>query len=220
MIQIFLKATFALSTALLVSCTATKSKNQNFLSSYQGFKQDSKLDNESSYRGDLSKLSDYDSVFLEEVKVFKPQDMEKKKITEDELLELKKAFRAALIEDLKESRYSLVSKASPKTLSLRAAVTEIYPGNPGLFAAGYLPYVGTAITATKLATGEKVGAGSATIEAELLDSVTRERFFAVIDENAGSKIDIASGLSRWGHVELAFRKWAETIREAIAESEP
>lgn len=213
--NIFLKLTTAISILLLIGCSATQSKNKTFLSSYKGFKQDSKLDNQSSYRGNLDKLPEYDSVYLEQVKVMEPDRMDELEITRDELNRLEKTFRSAIVEELKQTDYSLVSKASPKTLSLRAAVTEMRPGRPELFAAGYIPYVGTAITATQLATGANVGEGSAVIEAEILDSVTRERFFAVIDENAGNKLNVASGMSRWGHVELAFRQWANTFREEL-----
>lgn len=216
--KFLLRLTLVLSSLFLIGCSATQSKNKSFLSSYDGFKQDSKFNNQSSYRGNLDKLPTYKSIFLEKAIVMEPENMEDLGVTAAELNKLEEAFRSALTKELKESRYTLTSKASPETLSLRAAVTEIHPGKPELFAVGYLPYVGTAITAAQLTTGANVGEGSAVIEAELLDSVTRERFFAVIDENAGNKLDVVSGLSRWGHVELAFRKWAATIREEVARS--
>ena len=101
-------------------------------------------------------------------------------------------------------------------MSLRAAVTEFQPGNPALFGASYAPYIGTAISASKVATGGKGGAGSAVIEAEILDATSRERFYAIIDEQTGTIFNPTSGMSRWGHVELAFRQWSAQIKEAIS----
>ena len=76
-----------------------------------------------------------------------------------------------------------------------------------MFVASSAPYVGTATAAAGVVTGAKFGRGSAKIEAELLDSVTRERFYSAIDENVGSKLEFVQGMSRWGHVELAVRQW-------------
>ncbi len=141
---------------------------------------------------------------------------QKTTITAAEIASLEKKFKAAVQQEISTRRFTLSNKQTAKTLSLRAAVTELQPGNPALFGAGYLPYVGTAITASKVATGSKGGAGNAIIQAEILDSVTRERFYAIIDEQTGTLLNVRSGMTRWGHVELAFRQWSKTIREAIS----
>ena len=96
-----------------------------------------------------------------------------------------------------------------QTLSLRAAIVDIVPGDPLLFAASNAPYAGTATTIAGITTGAKFGRGSATIEVEIIDSVTRERIYCEIDENVGTKLEIVQGLTRWGHVELAVKQWAK-----------
>ena len=53
---------------------------------------------------------------------------------------------AALVEEIKSSRFSLASAKGERTLSFRAEVASLQPGNPALFAAGYMPYVGAATT--------------------------------------------------------------------------
>lgn len=213
--------TFALSTLAsvsLVSCSATRSRNKDFLSSYEGFEQQSQFSDAMTYHGDLSRIGDYDHVFVEEVKVYPPENMEKDKITGEDLAKLEDEFREALRDEIGESRLSITSSVGPRTLSLRAGVTDVQPGNPALFAAGYAPYLGVATTAARAVTGHKMGAGTATVEAEILDSRTRERFFGIIDENAGSKLQVIEGLNRWGHVKVAFREWSETFRKMIRES--
>ena len=201
----------------LVSCSASQSKNQSFLSSYKGITQKSKTSNQTTFVGDLSKLQNYNSIYLEEVKVIPSDLSEDTTITSAEIASLREKFRADLEKELSASRFTLTNKKSAKTLSLRAAITELQPGNPALFGAGYIPYVGTAITASSVAAGTETGAGAATIEAEVLDSNTRERFYAIVDKQAGNKLKPGSGLTRWGEAESAFRRWATTIRVAISQ---
>lgn len=204
--------------ASLVGCNAIKSKNENFLTNYDGFTQSSNLNDAISYRGDLRKLKDYEKVYIETVKVLPPENPDKfdmtKNATVEEYGELERAFRKAL-EDQLSLELPLAYSPGPGTLSVRAAALEIQPGNPLLFATTYAPYASIASAAVGVASGSRVGAADVIVEAEVIDSVTREQFFALIDRAAGSKLRPISGLSRWGHVELAFRTWSKKFREAI-----
>ena len=206
----------SLSLSFFVSCSATQSKNKQFLSDYSGFTQKSQLKDTSTYQGDLQKLSGYDKIFFEEIKVIPPADPSKSNIKNEEIVTLQNSFRSALQKGIAETRFKITQKPDKKTLSLRAAITEFQPGNPALFGASYAPYLGTAITVTKATTGSNAGAGSAVIEAEILDTNSRERFYAIIDKQTGTILNPQSGMSRWGHVELAFRQWATQIRKTIS----
>ena len=204
--------------ASLVGCKAIKSKNENFLTNYDGFKQSSNWNDAISYRGNLGKLKDYERVYIETVKVLPPENPDKfdmtKNATVEEYGELERAFRKSL-EDQLSLELPLAYSPGPGTLSVRAAALEIQPGNPLLFATTYAPYASIASAAIGVASGSRVGAADVIVEAEVIDSVTREQFFALIDRAAGSKLRPISGLSRWGHVELAFRTWSKKFREAI-----
>lgn len=199
----------------LVSCAATSSRDQNFLTSYKGLKQESKFSDAVTYKGDSAKLKNYDKVFIEEVKVYPPLKMEEKKVTQAELDRLSGLFQASLREQLRGTRFSVVSSKGKKTLALRAAITDLYPGDPKFFATGYLPYVGMLGTVAGAARGRNPGAGSATVETEITDSVTREVFFAGIDREAGSKLQLKAGLSRWGHVDAAIKNRCVELREFL-----
>lgn len=202
---------------MVVSCTPTTSKNQDFLSSYGNLKQASQLSDAKIYRGDMKKAKRYDSVYIEEVRVQAPENQVKKKISDTDLANLRKMLISSLEKGLTESSYKLTSTKGPKTLALRAAITDIHPGNPKLFATGYIPYVGTATTALGATTGSKFGAGSAIVEAEVIDSMSKEQFFAIIDKNVGSKLEVTAGLTRWGHIEKSFEEWAKRISKELVD---
>lgn len=209
---------FAIGMASLVSCKAIKSKNEDFLTNYDGFTQSSKWNDAISFEGDMRKLKEYDKVFIETVRVLPPENPDKidltKNATIEEYRKLEQAFRQALESEL-SLNLELASAPGPRTLSVRAAALEVQPGNPLLFATTYAPYVSIASAAVGVASGSKVGAADVIVEAEVIDSVTNEQFFALIDRSAGSKLRPIKGLSRWGQVEYAFRSWSKRFREAV-----
>lgn len=207
--------TASLAGLFLVSCAATNSRDQSFLTSYQGLKQESKFSNAVTYRGDVARLKNYDKVFIEEVKVYPPVEMEKKKVTQAELDRLKSLYQSSLQDQFRGTRFSMVSSKGKKTLSIRAAITDLYPGDPKFFITGYLPYVGALGTVTGAVSGRNPGAGSATVETEIIDSVTREVYFASMERKAGSKLQIKAGMSRWGHVDAAVKARCMELREFL-----
>lgn len=204
----------------LVSCSATQSRNHDFLSSYSGLKKSSSTSGKVVYKGDLSKLKNYNKIYFEEVKVYQPTEMAKKGIKQSDLNRLQNSFRSSLQAQARGTRFGVASAPGPQTLSLRAAITDIQPGDPKVFATGYVPYVGMAGSAVGAVTGRNPGAGSATVEAEIIDSVSRERFFAGIDQNAGSKLQAKEGMSRWGHIDKAVEEWSEGLREILMNAKP
>ncbi len=208
----------AMAMAGFVSCKAIESKNKAFLTSYDGFKQSSKWNDAVSYHGNLSKLRNYDKVFIETVKVVPPEDPDRldftRNATPEEHQQLELAFRRALEREM-SLELPLATKPGPGTLSVRAAALEIQPGNPLLFASTYAPYVSIATAGVGVVSGSKVGAADVIVEAEMIDSVTREQYFALIDRTGGSKLRPMRGLSRWKHVEVAFAKWAKKFRETV-----
>ena len=208
----------AIAMASFVSCKAIKSKNENFLTNYEGFEQSSRWNDAISYEGDLRKLREYDKVYIETVRVFPPENPDKvdltKNATPEEYRKLERAFRSALETEL-SANLPLASVPGPGTLSVRAAALEIQPGNPLLFASTYAPYFSIASGAVGFVSGSKVGAADVIVEAEVIDSMTREQFFALIDRSGGSKLRPIKGLSRWGHVEYAFRSWSKKFRETV-----
>ena len=198
----------------LANCAGIQSKDQDFLSSYSGFEKSSFLDDAVVYKGNLLKIDKYDSVYIEDLRVLPPPKADNKKITQEELQKLATTFDQTMRDELAKD-YKVVSQPGPGTVSFRAAVTDLQPGDPFWFTVGHAPFVSYASTAAWAVTGNNLGSGYATMEAEVLDSVTRERIYAVIDKNTGSQLELIEGLSRWGHVERAFRAWAKKFRETF-----
>lgn len=200
----------------LISCASQgTSSRRGFLSDYRGFTKVSKIDDRLVYRGDVERLRGYNRIYLEQVEVLPPTEMAKKEITQGDLMRLQQEFRSALQEQVAASRFELAAGRGPGTLSLRAAIVDVQPGDPAVFAASAAPYVSTATAVAGVATGAKFGKGSAKVEAEIIDSMSRERFAAIIDEKVGSKLEFVQGMSRWGHVELAIKQWAKRFGRVI-----
>jgi len=121
--------------------------------------------------------------------------------------------------DALDDVYPIVDQPGPGVLRIRCALTDLKPGKPGLNAVTTVLPIGLALSFTKKAvTGAHTNVGQAALEAELLDSQTNERLAAVIDRQAGKKIQVAKGITKWGHVKEAFKFWAERLRFVLDEA--
>jgi hypothetical protein len=69
-------------------------------------------------------------------------------------------------------------------------------------------------TGVSLATGKTPGAGSTSVEAEVIDSYSRRQVYAIVDQFKGSKFQ-PTGIDRWGQTESAMKSWSRKIRMGI-----
>lgn len=204
---------------LLIACETTEPEKRHHLSTYSGLEtQAGPLGNKALVReGDPKKLERYNRVIIEDVKVYTPKNKNPKKkyATREESEELAERFEDILEEELGK-HYEITRYRSYKTLTVRAALTELRPSQPELFAVNYLPYAGMAATGLKLASKEKetIGAGSTTVEIEVLDSRSRRQLFAMVDQLKGSRLQIG-GLEKWGQTEGAMRMWARKVVRGV-----
>ena len=110
----FLYLCVALAALILPSCKSTKSSARSgFLSSYSGLQRDSNLNKKLTYVGNIDRLSNYDHIFLEEVRVLQPTNMAKKEIKSEDLTRLQREFKSALYKELVESRFKPASGSGP-----------------------------------------------------------------------------------------------------------
>ena len=63
-----------------------------------------------------------------------------------------------------------------------------------------------------IATG--TGVGGASMEAEIVDSMTGEQIGAVVQGQSGSRVPL-SGLSDWGGAEHAMNEWAKQLKDRL-----
>lgn len=201
----------------LTSCSATTSAKKDFLTSYDGLKQESKSSDSVTYRGDMVEMRQFKNIYLESVVVREPLKMAKKEVTKKEIAALEAGLRNALAREVSKSKFKLKGRKGKDTLSVRVAVTDFTPGSPKLFTATYAPYLGMVTGAYGILAGKTVGAGTAIVEAEIIDSVSRKRYFSIIDKDTGNKLQLASGMSRYGHINKSFDEWAKRMVKEIKE---
>lgn len=211
-------STMKTSTTLRASHSVkTAPVKRNFISSYKGMAKEEGLLNGGALvrKADPKTLTKYTKVMVEDVRVIpaRTSSGKEKTATRAESKILADQFESALRKELGQ-HYELTSRRGANTLTVRAALTELRPSNPALFALNYAPYVGIAMTGVKLATGKTPGSGSTSFEAEVLDSLSRRQIYAIVDHSQGSKIQF-TGLDKWGHSGSAMRLWSRKIRTGI-----
>ena len=223
----FRSALFVLPLSFLVSCQSTPPEKRHYLSSYRGMEeQTGVLGHKSLVKvSSPSSLKRYKKVIIEDVKVIPPKKSKDEKpnafqmkVTREETERLAEKFEDILEKEL-SPHYTITRRRGYDTLRVRAALTELQPSNPALFAVNYLPYAGIAATGIQLASGEALGAASTTFEAEVLDSRSGRQVYAMMDQLKGGKLQ-PSGLDKWGQNTQAMRIWSRKIRQGISSAEP
>jgi len=143
------------------------------------------------------------------VVLFFEDDADYKGIHPEELAKMSNAFHKAITDNL-EGAYPLVAEPGPDVMRLRFAITDVVASKPGMGTVATVMPVGLALSAVrKGVTGKHTGVGQASIEVEILDSLTNERIGAAIDTKPGGKME---GFSKWRAVEGAFEFWAKRLR--------
>ena len=198
---------FALTIA--TGCATKPVKHSGFLKNYPEFKSGSKGGADSVYMKEGVDFSVYNKIMMDHVVFYFRDDSKDKEIHPEELSEFSEIFHKAVAESLGDA-YPLVNEPGPDVMRLRIAITDVDASKPGMGAVSTVMPVGLALSIVKKGiTGKHTGVGSASIEVEILDSMTNERIAAAIDTKPGGKIE---GFSKWGAVEGAFKFWAKRLR--------
>ncbi|MCK4881590.1 MAG: DUF3313 domain-containing protein [Candidatus Omnitrophica bacterium] len=108
-----------------------------------------------------------------------------------------------------EKKHTITGSPGEDVLLLRVAVTDILPNTVWL----------NIHWSTTLIGG---GIGGASLEAELVDSITGERMMSFVDARRGKNItqkltvpNYAKGLTKWGHTKGVLKVWADIIVENL-----
>ena len=116
--------------------------------------------------------------------------------------------------------FALVDRAGPDVLRLRAALTQAKGAIvPLRVITSILPPAFLLSTAVGLSTDTAATVGTATLEAELVDSITHRRLAAAVDSRAGTKSILAGTrtFQKWGDVEAACKYWADRLTAILLE---
>jgi hypothetical protein len=156
-----------------------------FLEDYTGFTQGRKGGVELVYEKEGADISKYNKLMVDEVVFYFKEDAEYKGIHADEMKKLSDALHTAIADALSRA-YQLVYEPGPDVLRLRIALTDIVPSNIGKYNRSKFIPGGLAYSELKKkTTGSYAFVGRASMEAELLDSMTNERIAAAIDRWSG-----------------------------------
>jgi hypothetical protein len=124
-------------------------------------------------------------------------------ISSKELAELRQYMYAAIHNAILD-HYSIVRRPGPRVARIRIALTDVEKSSPAL---NVIPH-------TKLM---GAGLGGASMEGEVLDSITGEQIAAVVQSQKGKKLSLA-GLSKWGDAKAVMDGWAQSFKERLDEA--
>ncbi|MHC4558718.1 MAG: DUF3313 domain-containing protein [Planctomycetota bacterium] len=148
-------------------------------------------------------LDNYSKFIIDPVQVHFHNKAKGTDISSKELAELRQYMYAAIHKAVLD-HYDVVRRPGPGVARIRIALTDIEKSSPAL----------NVIPTTKL-TG--VGLGGASMEAEVVDSVTGEQIAAVVESQKGKRLSL-KGLSKWGDAKAVMDEWARRFKERLDES--
>jgi hypothetical protein len=196
-------------------CASKKPQYSGFLETYPEFQPGPKGGVDLVYLKEGVDLKKYHKVMLDNIIFFTDPGAQFKGVEADELKKLEDSFHSALKTEMEKEypyvSYPIVNDPGPDVMKLRVAVTSLNPGRPVVCGAAMavLPLSLTVGEVKEAVTGKNIGTGTASIEAEMLDSMTNERIAAAIDTFNGSK---DSCVEKEGLAHEAFGFWAERLR--------
>ncbi len=204
---------FALTVA--TGCATKQVKHSGFLKNYPEFEAGPKGGADFVYMKEGVDFKRYNKIMMDHVVLYFKDDAKYKGIHPEELNEMSNAFHKAFADNL-QGAYPLVDEPGSDVMRLRIAVTDVVASKPGMGTISTVMPIGLALsTIKKGVTGTHTGVGQASIEVEILDSMTNERIAAAIDTKPGGKIE---GFTKWGAVKGAFEFWAKRLRHWLDET--
>jgi hypothetical protein len=191
---------------LASGCAKQQITYSGFLGNYPEFQPGAKGGVARAYMKEGVNFRNYHHILMDPVVFYFKEDAKYQGVRADVLEKMSDAFRQAIDEALQGS-YKLVDKPGKNVMRMRLAITEVVPskeysvtyraGSGGSGAAGIQTYVNV---------------GSASMEAEFLDSLTNERIAAAIDRQTGKEYQSPGEVNTWKDTKEAFEFWALRLR--------
>jgi hypothetical protein len=201
-----------ISIIIFTGCAAqqlTSYERSGFLGSYANFNPGDKDQPNLVYLNPGRDLRKYNKVLIDHVVVYFNPESKNKGVDPSQLNQLTQYFHQALVDALKD-RYPIVDRPGEGVLRIRTAITDVESGSPVKGAATSVIPVGVTISLIKKSTtGSNMAVGRASMEIELVDSLSGVRLAAAIDRREGGK-KVVSG--KWTAIEEAFNYWAQKLR--------
>lgn len=188
---------------LTSACATQQASYSGFLGDYSQLAPSPRVQGAMVYRHPQKPLASYQKFFLDPVVVHFSPDAEGTALDPAQLFELTSYFRTELSLGL-SARGKLAPSPGPGVLRVRIALTDVKTTTP----------IMNIHPATKLS---GLGLGGASMEAELVDSITGERIMAAVDSRPGSRLGLTQGLTKLGHAKEVIRFWVSRFLERIDE---
>jgi hypothetical protein len=146
-------------------------------------------------------LAKYSSVIVDPVQVhFHSGSKSKGKLTQQELTDLTSYMHARLLEALRGAGKKTAYRPASGVARLRVALTDITKTS--------------AVNIVPQASLVGVGVGGASVETEIVDSMTGEQIGAIVESQKGSKIPF-SNLGEWATAKKIMDNWANRVKERL-----
>lgn len=200
----------------VVACAGTRGRRSapeqsGFLRDYSMLTERKGATAKLSYVDAETDWSSYDAIWIESVSMWANSETSEVKPEDQQMLI--DFFYKALHDELSKD-FQIADGPGPGVLQFRAALTEAKGANVPLKAiTTIVPQLKLLTTLVGSAADIVVTVGEATLEAEVLDSVTKKRLAAAVDQQAGKKW--YTQLKTWSDVKAACEHWSEGLRERL-----
>jgi Protein of unknown function (DUF3313) len=206
---------------MLVGCAATRGRRftepekSGFLGDYSELKKNPEFPAALVYIKPGVQWSRYDSIDIESAGLWVSDST--KNISREDQQHLTDVLYSKMAKDLGDV-FKLSNQPGPNTLVLRVALTQAQGAKvPLRVVSTVVPQLRLPTAVLGLGTDTAFTVGSATVEMEVLDSVTNQRLAAGVDNRAGTKVLFAKRtFQTWGDVEAACDRWASRIAYQLA----
>jgi hypothetical protein len=196
-IKMVLVVMVCLTLTVALGCAQQQMKRTGFLSDYMRL---DPAENGLRYIN-LNRLAHYKQFIIDPVVVHLHEESEAVDIRTR--TELANYMHSAIIQAIQQ-RYMIVSQPATGVARVRVALTDLQKSSPVL----------NDIPPTKL-TG--LGLGGASMEGEVLDSLTGEQISAVIQSQMGKRLSF-EGVTKWGDAKAVMDGWAKRFRQNLDEA--
>ena len=188
----------------LVGC-GLEVQRSGFLQDYSQLKPSPRVEGAMVYENPAKPLKGYDKFIVDPVVVHFAPDAKGGGIDPESLNELASYFHSEIVKALADGGYTVVKAPGAGVLRVRVAITQI---DKTVAVANIHP-------ATKM-TG--IGLGGASMEAEGVDTQSKDRVFAVVDSQKGSRLDVVGGLQSFGNAKAVMSEWAKRFVARLDEA--
>ena len=226
--QAFKKGSFFAVNSFLVLCLALtfsscaqskqarKVEASGFLKDYSMLKKGEGDEALLRYINPEADFSKYRKIILEPVTVWRGSKSGLAKMDVEDVQKLVDYLHSKVNEEL-EKDFTLVDRPGGDTMRIRIALTDADKSMVVLDTISNVIPIGLGVSILKdIATGKPSSVGDASIEAEVLDSLSNDRLGAFVDRRVGGKA-LRGKFDSWDDVKEAYDYWAKGMGEKLAE---